>query len=591
MNTKINIFNLICFTGSLFLLSCEDLFEPENVNQTTEERILSNPSYAEGLLASVYTLLPNNSYSLSDVATDNAVTNDKTNDYLRMANGQWTSVFNPMNLWSQCLSGVLYVNYFLSIVEKVNWKGSISEANDLYIKRFKGESYGLRAFLKYHLLMTVAGEDANGNLSGIPLLNYLVEDGNFNIPRATFSESVEDIYSDIDMALHYLSMDDYKNVSNALELPSGYKNVDISNYNIIFGNTSAQRVSGRIVKALQARVALLAASPAFNPHWDSDPVLWTKAAEYSGELLKSIGGIAGLDPDGHRFFLKSLVDKVDITNRIDQKEMIWRTAKTSSNTRETDNFPPSFFGKGRINPAQNLVDAFPMQTGYPITHENAGYNISQPYDNRDPRLNLYVMYNNSAFKGSPVCTGIGGKENAKDSISTSTRTGYYLKKWLVPEVELNPSGVTTAYHYDVFMRYTEFFLIYAEAANEAYGPDGDPQNFGFTARSIIQAIRKRAGISTSDNYLAQINKKEDMRALIRNERRLELCFEGFRFWDLRRWKENLNETVRGVEINRDATQYNYVDIETRRYQDYMYSGPLPYQDVIKYNNLIQNKGW
>ena len=80
-----------------------------------------------------------------------------------------------------------------------------------------------------------------------------------------------------------------------------------------------------------------------------------------------------------------------------------------------------------------------------------------------------------------------------------------------------------------------------------------------------------------------------MRELIRNERRLELCFEGFRFWDLRRWKADLNETVKGMKI--EAGKYSVVDVEKRDYKDYMFWGPIPYSETLKFDQLIQNKGW
>ena len=106
----------------------------------------------------------------------------------------------------------------------------------------------------------------------------------------------------------------------------------------------------------------------------------------------------------------------------------------------------------------------------------------------------------------------------------------------------------------------------------------------------MAAIRKRGGISQPDSYLASISSKEELRNLIRNERRIELCFEGFRFWDLRRWKANLTETAKGMRIGQ--TGYTVVDVEPRAYNnDYMHYGPLPQQEIIKYDALIQNKGW
>ena len=81
-----------------------------------------------------------------------------------------------------------------------------------------------------------------------------------------------------------------------------------------------------------------------------------------------------------------------------------------------------------------------------------------------------------------------------------------------------------------------------------------------------------------------------MRELIRNERRLELCFESFRFWDLRRWKANLNETAKGLDVN--GTVYTLLpNVENRAFADYMYYGPVPFSEILKFSNLSQNKGW
>ena len=85
-----------------------------------------------------------------------------------------------------------------------------------------------------------------------------------------------------------------------------------------------------------------------------------------------------------------------------------------------------------------------------------------------------------------------------------------------------------------------------------------------------------------------------MRDLIRNERRIELCFENRRFWDLRRWMvADLNETARGMQIANPAGTLTFtpLDVETRDFKDYMYHGPIPYEEVQKWTNLEQNAGW
>jgi hypothetical protein len=176
-------------------------------------------------------------------------------------------------------------------------------------------------------------------------------------------------------------------------------------------------------------------------------------------------------------------------------------------------------------------------------------------------------------------------------VETSTRTGYYLRKLLRQDVNLNPSSANNQRHYKPHIRYTEIFLIYAEAANEAWGPAGTGGN-SYSAYDVIKAIRKRAGVGTTngDPYLeAAKGSKEAMRALIKNERRLELCFEGFRFWDLRRWKDNLTEGAKGVSIQ--AGNYNVISVEDRLFQNHMIYGPIPYSEVLKYSSLQQNKGW
>jgi hypothetical protein len=109
---------------------------------------------------------------------------------------------------------------------------------------------------------------------------------------------------------------------------------------------------------------------------------------------------------------------------------------------------------------------------------------------------------------------------------------------------------------------------------------------------VIKAIRKRAGVGgNNDPYLEDCKAdKNKMQELIHNERRLELCFEGFRFWDVRRWKNNLNETARGISWKSDGT-YEIFNVEARSFQDYMIYPPIPYSETLKYSNLLQNNGW
>ena len=409
--------------------SCKQLLEPENDNHSTKERVSRDPAFAEGLLMSAYVRLPNNSLSYSDIATSDGVSSNKLNAYLRMATGQWSSLYNPVEQWSNSNEAILYINNFIDIIDTVAWKWTSNELNSLYARRFRGEAYALRALFQYHLLVSVGGYGTDNTLLGIPLYDKtLSANDNFNTPRASFAESVAKIYADFDKALLYL-VDNYTDITSLSQLPAGFTTATpvsaVSNYNTVFGKIANQRISGRIVKALKARVALLEASPAFSA---GDPALWAKAANFAGAVLTDIGGIAGLDPNGDRYFDATRVDAINLANGIDQKEILWRTYISPSNSRELSNYPPSLYGNGTINPSQNLVDAFPDINGRPITDPATVYVSTNPYANRDLRLGRYIVYNGATFCGKTIKTGVGGGSNAKDSISTSTRTGYYLKK-------------------------------------------------------------------------------------------------------------------------------------------------------------------
>lgn len=566
--------------------ACE-LLEPEDDNHSTLQRVYDDPEYAEGLLIRAYAYIPTNDYDWDEVATDDAVTNDKFSSYMRMATGEWTALYNPQNLWNDCNRAILSINQFIDVVEEVPWKWTDETLNDLYVRRLKGESYALRGMMKYFLMRNHGGVGENGELLGIPEYNEFLESmEDFSKPRASFAESLQSAYADLNESLNYLPID-YGDVSEG-GLPPGFTDVSVEDYNTVFGNSTQQRMSGRHSKAIKARLALLAASPAYNP--GNDVTLWESAANLTAELLNDIGGVSGIDPNGHIFYLKSQVDAADLTSgdRKDLQEILWRRPIYNNNARERDNFPPSIYGNGRINPTQNLVDAFPMANGYPISNVNSGYDPENPYEGRDPRLSLYIVYDGSSMRGNVIETGIGEGDDAIGALENSTRTGYYMKKMLREDVNVDPSSSSSQKHFNTHIRYTELFLNYAEAANEAWGPTGSGQH-GYSAKDVIAALRTRAGIEQPDNYLESISNQEMMRELVRNERRLELCFESFRFWDLRRWKDDLTIPARGIQI--EGGNYTIFNVEDRVYDnDYMHYGPIPNAEIVKFG-LIQNKGW
>ena len=593
MKKILNILTLA--VAALAFTSCDDLFEPAIENNLGLDYMYNNAGYAEGVLGNAYTRIPCSSFPFSEVGTDDAVSNDPTNNYRKIAAGSWTSDNNPTERWRDCRAGITYVNLFLSKADKVHWADD-EVAAGMFKDREMGEAYGMRAMFMYYLLQAHGGFDAQGNLLGVPIVTA-AEDVNseFNVPRNTFAECMKAIYDDCQKALELLPTN-YADISSDAQIPAKYKGASTGQYNRVFGSIFNGRMNGAIVEAFRSKAALLAASPAFQ----ASGAKWEDAANYAAQVLDRIGGVSGMDKNGWTWYGNT--NEIDgLSNGACPKEVLWRGEKSSNNDWETNNFPPSLYGKGLINPTQNFVDAFPDKNGYPITDPNTVYKDTIPYANRDPRLSAYVVLNGGkvGVNNTAINTNADAKDSKdntklnKDGINhfsgSSTRTGYYLRKLLRQDVNLEPTATSKQMHYTPRIRFTEIFLNYAEAANEAWGPTGNGGH-GYSAYDVIAALHNRAGVG--NGYLESIKTDKDkMRQLIRDERRIELSFEGFRFWDLRRWNAPLTEKAMGMSINSTNKTYTPVDVETRDYKEYMNYGPIPYSEVLKFNQLQQNKGW
>jgi starch-binding outer membrane protein, SusD/RagB family len=522
--------------------------------------------------------------------TDDAVTNDKANGYLKIANGQWTAVNNPLSQWTNSYAAIQYLNLMLTQVDKVTWTTDPT-VSQLFAKRISGEAYGLRALFMFHLLQAHAGVSESGQLMGVPIILEPQGAGSeFNKPRASFADCMKQLYADLDKAEELLPLD-YEDVADASQIPSKFGSITKDQYNRAFGVTFRGLLTGRIAKAIKAKASLLAASPAFvSPE---NTVTWADAAGDAASVINLNGGLSSLASNGIAWYSNSS-EIAGLASGANPPEILWRNNYGDNRDLEQQNYPPTLFGSGRINPTENLVESFPMANGYPITDPASGYDSKNPYTNRDPRLKTFILVNGGTAgpNNTVINTAADGTTNdGLNKVETSTRTGFYLRKLLRQDVNLNPSSANNQRHYKPHIRYTEIFLIYAEAANEAWGPSGTGGN-SYSAYDVIKAIRKRAGVGTTngDPYLETAKgSKEAMRALIKNERRLELCFEGFRFWDLRRWKENITEAAKGVSIQ--AGNYNIISVEDRLFQSHMIYGPIPYSEVLKYSSLQQNKGW
>lgn len=599
--------------------ACDDLFSPANENIQGIDGREEQPAFIEGVLANGYVLLGFSNGPVSDVATDDCVSNDNTNTYRLMAGGAWSSNNDPTSQWLTCRHVIMYMNNFLATAPNVVWSAE-ERINEGFKMRLMGEAYGLRALMMYHLLRVHGGWADDGQLYGVPIITTPEGSGSdFNVPRDTFKDCMDSLVADANRAIELLPSD-FLDLNNASEIPAKYQAIGLTNvqdYNRIFGTQFGGRLTGRIAEAIRAMATLMAASPAYSA---GSGYNYQQAADYAAVVIDHIISATnkaqtetkdafGVSSNGWTWYTNTQ-DIAAIGGGANPAEILWRGGTGENATLETDNFPPTLYGNGRINPTQNLVDAFPMANGYPITDvENSGYNANDPYTGRDPRFYAYILYNGGTAgpSSTTIITGNYGtttNDQLNQENGKSTRTGYYMRKHLRQDCNLDPNTTTNQRHYQAYIRATELYLDYAEAANEAWGPKGKGSH-GYSAYDIIKSIRSRAGIGVEQNgqladpYLDKMAaSKETMRELIRNERRLELCFENKRFYDLRRWQvplEQLNETAKGMRITQNSSTtaliYTPIDVESRTYQDYMYWGPVPYSECLKFSNLQQNKGW
>ncbi len=575
---------------ALAVAGCKKFLDPDLENFRSVENMYKDPQFAQAFVLEAYRTMPGY-YNNSDLATDDAVANDRNNAFSQIATGSWTAANGNLSVWNPSYAGILYVNQFLANSNKVQFAID-KPSNTLLNFRMRGEAFGLRALHMYFLLRNHAGFTPDGKLMGVPIVTEFQEPAtaNFNQPRATFDACVKQIYKDLDSAEYYLPVE-YVDISSASQIPAQFASITQTPaiYNRGMGAIFKQLFNGLIAKSIRARTALLAASPAFQDA--SNTATWEGAANAAAAIIRYKGGPNSLPANGYTFYdNRNEIDGLSQGNN--PSEIIWRENRQNTNSdRETQNFPPSLFGNALYNPTENLVRSFPMANGYPIGNGSSLYNPASPYLNRDPRLRAYIVYN--AHPDLPTLR-TGSQAGTADGIlvrATSTRTGYYMRKTLRWDVNLTPGAVTGRNRYTPRIRYTEMYLDYAEAANEAWGPKGTGPN-AFSAYDVIKAIRTRAGVGTTNSH-AFLEEcaldKGKMRDLIRNERRLELCFEGFRFWDLRRWKAGLNDAAQGMDVN--GTVYTPITVETRSFQNYMLYGPVPYSETLKYNQLTQNAGW
>jgi hypothetical protein len=212
-----------------------------------------------------------------------------------------------------------------------------------------------------------------------------------------------------------------------------------------------------------------------------------------------------------------------------------------------------------------------------------------PYSELESRFHASVLYNQASWKGrkiEPFVNGVDGfLDFGYDSPKGKTTTGYFLKKYMD---ESNTNLAADKSEQSIIeLRYAEVLLNYAEACAMAGGKEGQANN-------ALRQIRNRAGLPYQDVSGDALLQK------IKQERKIELAFEGHRYWDLRRWRQAHvvlnNVRFHGLKVEKTGTNsftYQYIDCDKqdRKFLDRLYNLPIPNAEIANNTAITQIEPW
>lgn len=552
--------------------------------------VFSNEDMTRGFLANCYTYLPDafadysdaNSRLNKDCMTDNAVcywrgyTQTVMDDAYDATNHWYAN-----NFWSNSTAGIRACNQFMKNArpEVVGNADRSGDDNHLY-DRYIAEARALRALLHFQMVEW---------FGACPIIG----DGEDGTPIVLTPSDVLPERTAADEVLKWIA-DECDAVKDIL--PFRYRNEE-QNWG---------RFNGAAAYALKSRALLYRASPLYNTQGDASR--WNEAAQAAQAFITAnnacwnpyrLHTTASNDPNENYY-------DCFITNPVHNNEyMLSRSVWRGQNPIEEFNTPCGFTGKrsatGYMNPSQNLADAYETIKGLPID-QDPDFDPQNPYVNRDPRMEQTLLHHGSIW-------GVAEEQRAVDVNNDEGRvgvdyarsnggtcTGYYLKKY-TSNIPWDGTVRGTDKACPIF-RYAEILLNAAEALNEA-GNSGE-------AAGYVNQVRARVGMPA----LSGLN-KDQLRERIRNERRIELCFEDHRYFDVRRWKlfdEYGNRaaeasqpryrqlrTIYGVRVTENqSVKYTYRENEKYPYFTFNspknYFVPIPHTEVVK-TGYKQNPGW
>ncbi|HSC38575.1 MAG TPA: RagB/SusD family nutrient uptake outer membrane protein, partial [Chitinophagaceae bacterium] len=420
-------------------------------------------------------------YSMWSSNSDESIYNNDDGSWL-IQRGQIApeNLGNAGAFWGRSYRGIRDCNYALTHIAGV----TMSATHKNYLT---GELMFIRAF-RYHDLIR--------NYGGVVLVGdkvYNLSD-NFSdasvYQRSSIKDCIAYAVGELDKAAQLLPQDN-----------------------------SGSWVPGRATKgaalALKARLQLYAASPLYNTG------TWADAAAAAKAVMNL-----------NKYSIQSDYSALFIDQAMSSNEIIFgrQYTITAPHVRmEIANGPNGYGGWAGNTPLQNLVDGYQMSNGKDITDASSGYDATKPYANRDARFYATILYNGASYRGSTIDIYTPGGKDSKDGPSNwnTTKTGYYLRKFMNDKNVIDNPWNSTGQQPWIYIRYAEVLLNYAEAQNEAVGPDA-------SVYAAVNQIRQRASVGLPP-LVAGLSQTQ-MRNAIRNERRVELAFEEHRFYDVRRWK-------------------------------------------------------
>ena len=579
----------------------EDFLENTNKTNLTDETQWQNETNADIFLNDCYSEIPNKwnfdehlDYYTDDYNISHYYTASNWRQGICLApsestDGPWGGSHGPTD-------GYTWEFFFVKIRKCNTFIQKLTENKDNFSESYFNaridEARFLRAYFYSEYFMHVGGLP----IITQPLDRNTMTAEELQTPRATFEETFNFITGEL-----------------AEIVSNGYLEVKYNG-----GDNDAGRATLGAALALKGWIELFAASPLFNSgtpylpdpgnyvHFASaDPSRWAVAAATNKKFIDQYGGGA------HYALFGDLPNLFRAANEYNS-EVIWDRQVVANvpdmgSSYERRGGPTYVLGEymtwGNYNPTQELVDAFSMANGKPITDPTSGYDPQNPYVGREQRFYDFIVYDGATYhldwmpRADVIYTRIDETQPNPDKtnqIDLAGKTdvgdsGYYQKKRLNPDAAPgdNASGQNL-----IFYRYAEVLLNYAEARNEASGPDA-------SVYEAINQVRDRADLPPLPPGLNQ----EDMREAIYRERRVELCFESKRYFDNKRLAQAAekmgnprhNMVIRNTQPSNNSGTWVYsVEEEVKynaRFEPKQYMSPIP-QNVIDQNpKITQNPGY